>query len=111
MSKYRRWVAGDKFLPSASQANAWTEAAIAHAEKKTLAEREQRSAFRIVKTTEDHPEGETINCTVMTGAKGQEQESDSEIPCFNRFAELPEGTICIAAYIVNGWELLAAPCE
>lgn len=74
-------------------------------------------AFLLVETTVDHDQGTTEDCVVLSGEKGDEekvQDADGEdvtIECYNRFADLSAEKQAIAAYVVNGWELIAASCD
>lgn len=110
MSKFRQFATGDKLAPSASQVNAWTDAALANIGPRPPGGNEYKSPFRVVKLKSIIAVGKFGECVVMVGPKGAEVESDNTVRCYNRFASLAADTIAIAAYVVNGWELVAAMC-
>lgn len=67
-------------------------------------------SFRIVRTMTAHAAGKQENCMVLSGEKGKEKPTGTIIKCFNRFGGLSKNSTAIAAYVANGWELLAAVC-
>lgn len=109
MTKFRRFASGSKFQPTASQVNAWTDAAIA-AQRQPHGSEQRRHGKVIVMLDEDIATGEWGSVTIMTGPKGAETASDSTLRAYNRFADLEADQIAHAEYIVNGWELTAATC-
>lgn len=86
-----------------------------------IARRGIAQLLMLIETTEDHDQGDTQNCYVLSGPKGAEERiakvpEDAEDPyitieCFNRFSDLVAEQQAIAAYVGDGWELIAASCE
>lgn len=74
----------------------------------------------IVETTDDHEQDDWQDCYLLTGPKGSEEKVDDpaggedpyvKIECYNRFDDVSAELKGIAVYAINGWELLAFPCE
>lgn len=111
MTKFRKYAAGDKLRPGASQVNAWTSAAVENEKRKSLGTQNTKPQHLIVETIGDHDKGATQACAILTGPKGSETATENEMECYNRFVDLLDGTRCIAEFIINGWEIIQAECE
>lgn len=66
--------------------------------------------FLLVKTDSSHSKGASGSCSIFAGTKGSETDTGENITAWNRFADLDAGKWAVAAYVVNGWELIAGEC-
>ena len=69
------------------------------------------NTMQVVETTVLHSAGATQPCKILEGSKGAEIDTGRTVNCFNRFGDLSLSKRAIAAYVVNGWELIAAECD